>query len=78
MQVLETKNEGAYDALEALNVIDRTEGDRTMHGECAGRTCPSKNDGRFVRQNCEDTEKVSLKEGRKDSRDQSNTTSSNR
>jgi len=36
-------------------MIDRTEGpdERTVHGECAGRTCPSKNDGRLVRQNCE-------------------------
>jgi hypothetical protein len=43
----------AIDTLEALKVIDRTEGpdERTVHGECAGRTCPSKNDGRLVRQN---------------------------
>jgi hypothetical protein len=38
------RNEGTYDTLEALEVIDRTKGpdERTMHGQCAGRTCPMK------------------------------------
>ena len=67
------RNEGAYDTLEALKVIDHPEGpdECPVHGECAGRTCPSNNDGRLVRQNCEGTEV----EGGKDSRDQSSTTS---
>lgn len=52
-QLLKIKNEGTYNTLEALKVIDRTEGpdERTVHGECAGRTCPSKKDGCLVRQN---------------------------
>jgi hypothetical protein len=38
------RNEGTYDTLEALEVIDRTKGpDKcTVHGQCAGRTCPMK------------------------------------
>lgn len=38
------RNEGTYDTLEALEVIDRTKGpdERAVHGQCAGRTCPMK------------------------------------
>lgn len=51
--MFKANNDRTYDALEALKVINRTEGpdERTVHGKCAGRTCPSKSDGRLVRQN---------------------------
>jgi hypothetical protein len=51
------RNEGTYETLEALEVIDRTKSpdERTVHGQCAGRTCPMK-DGRAVRRTAKSTE----------------------
>jgi hypothetical protein len=70
------RNEGTYDTLEALEVIDRTKGpdERTMHGQCAGRTCPMKMmvallDELRIAQRWRVEEKVSIREEGKNSRD---------